>query len=66
MKILGSQRRETLKEAGYTLVGRPDKGVVRLHPVGGGPDELWYANDDHSGYTIQVGRWGYEFGRDAK
>lgn len=67
MRIIGSQHRELLKESGYTLVGRPSPGVVRLRRTDGNhPDELWYANDHHSGYTIQVGRWGYEFGQDVK
>lgn len=67
MRIIGSQRRESLKESGYTLVSRPSPGVVRLRPASPlAPDELWYANDHHAGYTIQVGRWGYEFGCDVK
>ncbi len=66
MQQIGSQRRVTLLEAGYTLVGRL-KGAVILRPIPikgflDGPDEIWYANDHHSGYTVQVGRWGYEFG----
>ena len=66
-KQIGSQLRERLSESGYVLVGRPSKGVVRLRPVNGsGPDELWYANNHHAGYTVQAGRWGYEFGRDAR
>ena len=64
MKVIGSQHRETLKESGYTLVGR-FKGAVILQDFDG-KQELWYANDDHAGYTIQVGRWGYEFGKDYK
>lgn len=66
-KRIGSQLRETLKESGYLLVGRPQRGVVRLRPAdGNGPDEHWYANNYHAGYTIQVGRWGYEFGTDVQ
>jgi len=60
MKQIGSQRRETLKEAGYNLVGRLIRMVI-LRPVDGGPDEIWVVNDKHAGYTVQVGRWGYEF-----
>ena len=64
MKTIGSQTRETLKESGMKLVGR-QKGAVILEDAEG-KRELWYANDHHAGYTIQVGRWGYEFGRDYK
>jgi hypothetical protein len=66
MKIIGSQRRETLKEAGYIMVSRPAKGVVIIRPIGGSNAEIWYANNHHAGYTIQIGRWGYEFGMDCK
>ena len=66
MKRIGSQVRETLKESGYELVSRPDKGVVILRDKSTGKAEMWYANDDHAGYTIQIGRWGYEFGMDCK
>jgi hypothetical protein len=65
MKRIGSQTRETLKESGYKLAGRPGKGQVILEDETG-KKELWYANDCHSGYTVQVGRWGYEFGCDWK
>jgi hypothetical protein len=57
---IGSQLRETLKESGYRLIGRKPGQVVLMSDAGN--VEVWYANDDHAGYTIQVGRWGYEFG----
>ena len=63
-KRCGSQYRETLKESGYKLVGR-SKGYVILEDAEG-KREVWYANNQHAGYTIQVGRWGYEFGRDIR
>lgn len=67
MKKLGSQTRATLAESGMKLVNRPCPGVVILRPKDGiGPDEVWYANNHHAGYTIQVGRWGYEYGRDCE
>jgi hypothetical protein len=56
MKKIGSQIRVTLKEAGYTFI-RPNNGE---------PAEMWYANNHHAGYTIQIGRWGYEFGMTCK
>ena len=64
MKRIGSQLRETLKESGYKLVGRPQAGQVILQDKETGKNELWYANNHHAGYTVVVGRWGYEFGRD--
>ena len=67
MMTIGSQKREKLKESGYRLVSRPGSGRVVLAPVdGGGPSEIWYASDHHAGYTIQIGRWGYEFGMDCR
>ena len=63
MKVIGSQHREMLKESGYKLVARW-KGAVILEDTFSGQRELWYASDHHSGYTIQVGRWGYEYGSD--
>lgn len=60
---IGSQLRETLAESGYRLVGRPGPGQVILEDAEG-KKELWYANDHHAGYTVQVGRWGYEYGQD--
>jgi hypothetical protein len=65
VKQIDSQHRETLAESGYRLVGRYP-GAVILEDKETGLRELWYANDDHAGYTVQVGRWGYEFGRDWK
>ncbi len=62
---IGSQYRETLKKAGYRLVARRP-GQVLLEDVVTGKREVWYANNQHSGYTIQVGRWGYEFGRSSQ
>lgn len=66
-KQIGSQYRETLAESGYKLVGRRP-GAVLLEPSDypAQPREAWYTNDHHTGYTIQVGRWGYEFGRDSR
>lgn len=30
----------------------------------GDTKEVWGVNDTHAGYTLQIGRWGYEFMRD--
>ena len=57
--------RETMEESGYKLyrqLTRPGAFAVLEAPDG--QLEVWYANDDHAGYTIQIGRWGYEFGHD--
>jgi hypothetical protein len=62
-KQIGSQYRETLAESGYKLVTRFPGAVVLEDD---GKREIWYANDDHAGYTVQVGRWGYEFGSDYR
>lgn len=64
MKRIGSQIRETLKESGYKLIGRRYREVILEDSDGN--KEVWGANDQHAGYTIQVGRWGYEFLRDWK
>lgn len=64
MRQIGSQRREMLKGANMTLVCYPAPRTVILQDQTG-KREVWYANDHHAGYTIQVGRWGYEFGHDV-
>ena len=63
--VIGSQLRETLDSCGYHLWGRPEKGVDAVRDTDG-HREIWYASNDHAGYTIQIGRWGYEYGRDCK
>lgn len=60
---IGSQLRATLKESGYVLVRREPGRVILQAPDG--QREAWYANDHHAGYTVQVGRWGYEFAHDV-
>lgn len=59
-KHIGSQYRETLKEAGYKVVSRPYPGTVILENEDGG-HEQWSVDNHHAGWTIQIGRWGYEF-----
>jgi hypothetical protein len=65
MRTLGSQKRETLNEAQYTFVKRVGPRVIVLADEDG-KLEVWIANNNHAGYTIQVGRWGYEFVGDYK
>ena len=62
MRIIGSQIRETLGESGLKLVGRLPGRVILEDAEG--KQELWVVNDHGPGYTIQVGRWGYEFATD--
>lgn len=63
MKTIGSQKRERLAESGMVVLGKPCDGTVTLFNPRQGTAELWYVNDHHAGYTIQIGRWGYEFGQ---
>ena len=66
-RTIGSQTRETLKEAGYCVAELPELrayseeagGVALVSPDGS--YELWVLNDHHAGYTIEVDGYGYEF-----
>lgn len=60
MKDIGSQIRQTLDEAGYTLILR-HKGTAILENVVTGKQELWSLNDNFSGYVIEIYGKGYEF-----
>ena len=60
MKHIGSQTRETYKEAGYEIVSASDDGEVVLKNEDGGY-ELWVQNDDFAGYVVEIGGIGYEF-----
>jgi len=67
-KQIGSQYRETLAESGYTLV-RCGPGYIILRDMAtvgyeATKDGFWCANNHHAGYTVQIGRWGYEYCRD--
>ena len=62
MTIRGNQRRETLRESGYTLHGRPSIGTVTLRDSDG-TIERWFANDNAACYVIEVDGVGYEFAR---
>lgn len=63
MQQIGSQLRETLREAGLRLVGRPDNDSVILYDPNTELFELWVKNDHHAGYTIEIDGCGYEFAR---
>lgn len=61
IKSWRSQSRELLKDSGYKLFARPAPGVVILQDIESNKLEYWFAHDHYAGYTIQIGRWGYEF-----
>ena len=65
MRIIGSQRRETLQEAGYKFVKRRTGQSVILENEFG-QQELWIENDSHAGYVIEVDGKGHEFVREYK
>lgn len=64
-KRIGSQYRETLAEAGYTLITYA--GTIddpRAEAILGDPDgkqERWTRNNHHAGWTIAIEGIGYEF-----
>ncbi len=60
MKTIGSQKREPISETDYELVCR-NGGSVTLRDKTNGRKELWYLNDHHAGYTIEIDGLGYEF-----
>jgi hypothetical protein len=63
----GSQNREPLNESGYHLKGWITLGVAVLQDNSDEThQEVWFANDDHAGYTIEIDGVGYEFARDYR
>lgn len=66
-KQIGSQFRCTLEEEGYTLIAKLDKtGEIIVKSNTTGILELYFPNDDHSGFTLEVDGMGYEFCRSFK
>lgn len=63
MKIRGSQRSETLEEAGYTLVRfiGADKREAVLQDKETGNRELWAKRTDYVGYVVEIQGVGYEY-----
>jgi hypothetical protein len=59
-KQIGSQYRETLEEAGYTIVERKGNQIL-LKEVDGNKVDLFIKNDHHSGWTVEINDIGYEF-----
>ena len=60
MKTIGSQKRETLQEAGFELVEKSDNQVI-LKEIETLNLELWVKNDDYAGYVVEIDGIGYEF-----
>ena len=70
MRTIGSQKRETLAEAEYELIGifngifNGDVGTVAVvRPIHEkhGKTELWAKNDDFAGYVMEINGVGYAF-----
>ncbi len=60
MKTIGSQYRESLKEAGYKLISLKGKEAI-LEDKTTLQSELWILNNDYAGYVIEINGNGYEF-----
>ena len=63
METIGSQTRESLKEASYVLEKIRENGEVILFNKVDGCFELWVANDSYAGYVVEIDGIGYEFCR---
>jgi hypothetical protein len=55
--------RETLEEAGYTLVEKLFGGEVVLEARDTGKHEVWFHNPNHASYGIVIDGQDYEFAR---
>jgi hypothetical protein len=60
MKTIGSQKRELLAESGYVLIEKKGREVL-LRELESNKVEVWWKNDHHAGYTIEIDGVGYEF-----
>lgn len=58
-KQIGSQNRETLKEAETVLIRSVGNEILTLNHQG--QFELWMIHDHHAGYTLEWDGVGYEF-----
>lgn len=66
---IGSQWRETLAETEYQILGWLDSQTVVLQDsddLDKDKGEVWFRNDHHAGYTIEIDGIGYEFARSFK
>lgn len=68
METIGSQKRESLKDANYMFhkdEGEHSEGCgVILRNVLSGKLEYWMKNDHYAGYVIEIDGVGYEFLRE--
>jgi 8-oxo-dGTP pyrophosphatase MutT (NUDIX family) len=60
MRTIGSQKRETLEEAGYTLISLQEHEAI-LEDILTGSRSLWHRNDNFAGYVIEINNERYEF-----
>lgn len=65
MLVIGSQRRETVDDAGYEFDTRLDSETIVLLNEDKEP-EVWGLNDDHAGWTLEYDGKGYEFIRSGR
>jgi hypothetical protein len=63
IRIIGSQRRERIEETEYRLEGFDPSYDSTILVDATGKRELWFKNDHHAGYTIEIAGIGYEFAR---
>ncbi len=61
MKQIGSQMRETLKEANYSIYDKDFPDEIILQDNNTGIYELWAPNDDYAGYVIEINGIGHEY-----
>lgn len=59
MRQIGSQRRETLEEAGYEYVRKIGNELIVKDKDGS--YELWVENNHYAGYVLEYRGIGYEF-----
>jgi hypothetical protein len=62
IRHIGSQARERIEETDYLCEGfDPSCDSTILVDKATGQRELWFKNDHHAGYTIEIDGIGYEF-----
>jgi hypothetical protein len=59
---IGSQIRQHISYTEYRLLTVLDRQAI-IEDTETGKKELWLVSDYNPGYTLQIGRWGYEFAR---
>lgn len=61
MKHAGSQIKETLEEANYSIYDKDSPDEIILQDNDTGTYELWAPNDQYAGYVIEIAGVGHEF-----